>query len=49
MNIVNEDLLLTLCDCDSLDEIRVISLRDKQLTQGMRQLAECENLSILYL
>jgi hypothetical protein len=49
MNIVNEDLLLTLTDCDTLDEIRVISLRNKQLTQGMRQLAECESLTILYL
>jgi hypothetical protein len=29
MNIVNEDLLLTLTDCDTLDEIRVISLRNK--------------------
>jgi hypothetical protein len=29
---VNEELLLGITDCDTLDEIRVISLREKQLT-----------------
>ena len=49
MNVVNEDLLLQLTECEHLDEIRVFSLRNKQLTQCLRQMSECENLTILYL
>jgi hypothetical protein len=49
MNTVNEELLLFNSDCEKLSEIRVVSLRKKQLTQGMRMLSECENMSILYL
>ena len=48
MNSVNEELLLFNSDCEKLSEIRVVSLRKKQLTQGMRMLSECEHLSILY-
>ena len=49
MNVVNEDLLLQLTECEHLDEIRVFSLRNKQLTQCLKQMAECTNLTILYL
>ena len=49
MNVVNEDLLLQLTECEHLDEIRVFSLRNKQLTQCLTQMSECENLTILYL
>jgi hypothetical protein len=32
MNVVNDELLLELTDCESLEEIRVLSLRNKSLT-----------------
>ena len=32
MSLVNDELLLGITDCDTLEEIRVISLREKQLT-----------------
>jgi hypothetical protein len=32
MNIVNEELLLWSSDCEKLSEIKVLSLKDKQLT-----------------
>ncbi|CDW82611.1 leucine-rich repeat and iq domain-containing protein 3 [Stylonychia lemnae] len=48
-SIVNEGLLLQLTDCDTLDEIRVISLRNKDLTSCLRVLALCQNLTIAYL
>eukprot|EP00347_Sterkiella_histriomuscorum_P006457 403352701 len=47
--LVNETLLLQLTDCDTLDEIRVISLRNKDLNTCLRVLANCENLTIAYL
>ena len=47
--IVSESLLLQLTDCDTLDEIRVISLRNKGLTSSLKVLASCENLTIAYL
>ena len=48
-SLVTEGLLLRLTDCDSLDEIRVISLRNKELTSCLRMLAQCYNLNIAYL
>ena len=49
MNTVNDDLLFELTDCASLEEIRVLSLRNKDLTQCIKHLTECSNLNILYL
>jgi Leucine-rich repeat (LRR) protein len=46
---VTESLLLRLTECDSLQEIRVISLRNQQLTGCLKTLAKCENLTIAYL
>jgi len=48
-SIVTEGLLLRLTDCKSLEEIRVISLRNKELTSCMRMLSQCPNLTIAYL
>lgn len=48
-SLVTEQLLLQLTDCDTLDEIRVISLRNKQLVTCLRVLSKCDNLSIAYL
>jgi hypothetical protein len=49
MNIVSEELLLQLTDCETLEEIRVISLRNKQLKQCFKVLNSCPNLTISYL
>jgi hypothetical protein len=49
MSLVNDELLLGITDCDTLEEIRVISLREKQLTQCLNTLSRCDNLSIAYL
>ena len=49
MSFINDDLLLQLTDCDNLEEIRVISLRNKQLTSCLKYLHRCENLVIAYL
>ena len=49
MNVVNDELLCELTDCESLDEIKVLSLRNKQLTQCVKHLTECTSLNILYL
>lgn len=46
---VTEGLLLKLTECEDLSEIRVISLRNQQLTQCMKVLSSCENLTIAYL
>ena len=40
-SIVTEGLLLRLTDCDTLEEIRVISLRNKELTSCLRMLSQC--------
>lgn len=40
-SLVTEALLLRLTDCDSLEEIRVISLRNKELTSCLRMLSQC--------
>jgi Leucine-rich repeat len=48
-SLVTEALLLRLTDCDTLDEIRVISLRNKELTSCLRMLSQCQNLNIAYL
>ena len=47
--LVTEGLLLRLTDCDTLEEIRVISLRNKELTSCLRMLSQCQNLNIAYL
>lgn len=38
-SLVTEALLLRLTDCDTLEEIRVISLRNKELTSCLRMLS----------
>jgi Leucine-rich repeat (LRR) protein len=48
-NTVTEELLLELTDCEHLEDIRVVSLRNRQLKQCLKCLAECTNLNILYL
>ena len=47
--LVTEALLLRLTDCETLDEIRVISLRNKELLSCLRKLSQCLNLKIGYL
>jgi Leucine-rich repeat (LRR) protein len=47
--LVTEALLLRLTDCETLDEIRVISLRNKELSSCLRKLSQCLNLNIGYL
>ena len=37
--LITEGLLLRLTDCDTLDEIRVISLRNKELSSCLRMLS----------
>ena len=49
MIINNPDILLKNTDCDTLDEIRVISLRNQEITQTLKVLSKCENLTVLYL
>ena len=49
MIINNPEILLKNTDCETLDEIRVISLRNQQITQCLKILTKCENLTILYL
>ena len=49
MIINNPELLLKNTDCETLDEIRVISLRNQQITQALKVLSRCENLTIVYL
>lgn len=48
-SVVTEGLLLRLTDCETLEEIRVISLRNKELTSCLRMLSQCPNLTIAYL
>lgn len=48
-SIVTEGLLLRLTDCESLEEIRVISLRNKELSSCLRMLSQCPALTIAYL
>jgi Leucine-rich repeat (LRR) protein len=48
-SLVTEQLLLRLTECDTLAEIRVISLRNQQLTGCLKTLAKCENLTVAYL
>lgn len=48
-SLVTEQLLLKLTECDSLSEIRVISLRNQQLTGCLKILSHCDNLTIAYL
>jgi len=49
MIINNPEILLKNTDCETLEEIRVISLRSQQITQALKLLGRCENLTILYL
>jgi Leucine-rich repeat (LRR) protein len=46
---ISEELLLQLTDCDHLDQIKVISLRNKQLRQVFQLLCSCSNIQIAYL
>jgi Leucine-rich repeat (LRR) protein len=48
-SIVTEELLLELTDCEHLDQIKVVSLRSRQLKHCLKCLADCPNLTILYL
>jgi len=48
-SIVTEELLLELTDCENLDQIKVVSLRSRQLKHCLKCLADCPNLTILYL
>jgi len=48
-SLVTEQLLLRLTECESLTEIRVISLRNQGLTGCIKTLSRCENLTIAYL
>ena len=47
--LVTESLLLRLTECESLSEIRVLSLRNQQLSECLKTLAQCENLTVAYL
>ena len=49
MSQVTEELLLELTDCEQLDDIKVISLRNRQIRQCMKMLSKCPNLTIIYL
>ena len=49
MSSVTEEELFRLTDCEHLDDIRVISLKDKQCKQCLKVLQGCANLTILYL
>jgi Leucine-rich repeat (LRR) protein len=49
MIISNPDILLKNTDCETLEEIKVISLRNQQISQCLKLLSRCENLTILYL
>lgn len=46
---VTSELLLELTDCQHLDEIRVVSLRNRQCKTCLKVLSECANLNIIYL
>lgn len=48
-SLVTEQLLLRLTECETLSDIRVISLRNQQLTGCIKTLSRCENLTIAYL
>ena len=48
-SLVTDALLLRLTECETLSEIRVISLRNQQLTGCLKTLSKCENLTIAYL
>jgi hypothetical protein len=49
MSIVTEELILEFTDCESLEDVRVISLRNRQIRQGIKVLSQCPNLNIAYL
>ena len=49
MNNVTEELLLELTDCENLEDVRVISLRNRQCKQCLKVLSGCVNLNIVYL
>jgi len=52
---VTEDLLYQMSDCDSLDQIEVLSFKyiedghHERQTQVLRVVSKCSNLGILYL
>jgi len=49
MSALEEETLLELTECESLDRILVISLRKRGYTKFMKTLANCENLKIAFL
>lgn len=49
MNNVTEELLLELTDCENLEDVRVISLRNRQCRACLKVLSGCPNLNIVYL
>ena len=49
MNTVTEELLLELTDCEHLEDVRVISLRNRECKQCLKVLSGCVNLNIIYL
>jgi Leucine-rich repeat (LRR) protein len=49
MIISNQEILLLNTDCQSLDQIRVIYLRNQGIAQAFKMLAKCENLTVLYM
>jgi Leucine-rich repeat (LRR) protein len=49
MSSVTEELLLELTDCEHLEDIRVVSLRNRNIKQCLKCLTGANNLNILYL
>lgn len=49
MNQVSEELLLELTDCECLEDVRVVSLRNRQCRQCLQVLSQCPALTIVYL
>jgi len=48
LNVVSEEALLELTECQTLDKILVISLRNKDLNVYVKMLSYCKNLRIAY-
>jgi Leucine-rich repeat (LRR) protein len=46
---ITPDLLLELTDCERLDQIKVLSLRNKGLNNAISEISICPNLQIAYL
>jgi hypothetical protein len=46
---ITTDMMLELTDCDDPQDIRVLSLRGRQLRQCLQTVSQAENLTILYM